>query len=154
VCLSPNDDTTACLSGIFLSPAKAAAAFERVDAIARDLKRDRHARTLDQVRADVFCDFLAGVDCGASPIARPGVVELLVPLETLTRQTDAPAKLAEAAVAERGQAIGEWLASRWRYRVYDRDGQLLYAGSTRARPDFAEGDASPPRADATPRRIA
>ncbi|NUT08077.1 MAG: DUF222 domain-containing protein [Hamadaea sp.] len=47
VSLSHNDDTTACLSGIFLPPVKAAAAFERVDAIARGLKRDGEARTLE-----------------------------------------------------------------------------------------------------------
>ncbi|MCP2326064.1 hypothetical protein HDA40_004571 [Hamadaea flava] len=165
VCLSPNDDTTACLSGIFLPPAKAAAAFERVDALARGRKRDGDTRTLDQLRADIFCDLLAGVDCGASPVARPGVVELLVPLETLTGQSEAPAHLAgygpviadiarqvaaqqarqeaarrhgEAAAAERGDKLGaklgEWLATHWRYRVYDGDGQLLYAGTTRARP--------------------
>jgi len=94
--LTGNDDTTACLSGIFLPPAKAAAAFERVDAIARGLKRDGETRTLDQLRADVYCDLLAGVGAGVgvAPIARPGVVELLVPLETLTGQSDAPGHLA------------------------------------------------------------
>ncbi|MEV6971088.1 DUF222 domain-containing protein [Hamadaea sp. NPDC051192] len=176
VCLSPNDDTTACLSGIFLPPAKAAAAFERVDALARGRKRDGDTRTLDQLRADIFCDLLAGVDCGANAIARPGVVELLVPLETLTGQAEAPAHLAgygpviadiarqvaaqqvtqeaarrraEAAAAELGEKLGEWLATRWRYRVYDRDGQLLYAGTTRARPGSPHTGSSPVAAPRT-----
>ena len=96
--LTGNDDTTACLSGIFLPPAKAAAGYERVDAIARSLKRDGDTRTLDQLRADAYCDLLAGVGIGAgvgaAAIARPGVVELLVPLETLTGQSDTPGHLA------------------------------------------------------------
>ena len=94
VYVSANDDTTACLTGIFLPPAKAAAAYERVDAIARGLKRDGETRTLDQLRADVFCDLLTGIDTGATPIARPGIVELLVPLDTLTGQSDTPGHLA------------------------------------------------------------
>ncbi|NUR69336.1 MAG: DUF222 domain-containing protein [Hamadaea sp.] len=177
VCLSPNDDTTACLSGIFLPSAKAVTAFERVDALARGLKRDGDTRTLDQLRADVFCDLLAGVDCGATAIARAGVVELLVPLETLIRQSDAPAHLAgygpviadiarqvaarqadqeatqrraDARAVARGQKLGESLASRWRYRVYDSDGQLLYAGTTRARPTAPDDDLSPTAAEQPP----
>jgi Domain of unknown function (DUF222)/HNH endonuclease len=94
VCLSANDDTTACLSGIYLPPDRAAAAFERMDAIARGLKRDGAGRTLDQLRADVFCDLLAGISPAAGPILRAGVVELLVPLATLTGQCDAPGQMA------------------------------------------------------------
>ncbi|NUT22302.1 MAG: DUF222 domain-containing protein [Hamadaea sp.] len=89
VSLSHNDDTTACLSGIFLPPAKAAAAFERVDAIARGMKRDGETRTLDQLRADVFCDLLAGISPASGPIVRAGAVELLVPLATLAGLSDA-----------------------------------------------------------------
>lgn len=94
VSLSANDDTTACLSGIFLPPDRAAAAFERMDGIARGLKRDGESRTLDQLRADVFCDLLAGISPAAGPILRAGAVELLVPLATLTGQSDAPGELA------------------------------------------------------------
>jgi len=94
VSLVSNDDTTACLSGIFLPPVQAAAAFERVDAIARGLKRDGQTRTLQQLRADVFCDLLAGVSPACAPVLRAGVVELLVPLSTLTGQSDAPGHLA------------------------------------------------------------
>ncbi|MEV6965777.1 DUF222 domain-containing protein [Hamadaea sp. NPDC051192] len=94
VSLSRNDDTTACLSGIFLPPVKAAAAFERVDAIARGLKRDGEARTLEQLRADVFCDLLAGISPASGPIVRAGAVELLVPLATLAGLSDAAGTLA------------------------------------------------------------
>jgi len=94
VSLIGNDDTTACLSGVFLPPAKAAAAFERVDAIARGLKRDGETRTLEQLRADVFCDLLTGISPAAGPIMRAGTIELLVPLATLTGQSDEPGTLA------------------------------------------------------------
>jgi Domain of unknown function (DUF222) len=96
-----NDDTTACLSGIFLPPAKAAAAFERVDALARGLKRDGESRTLDQLRADVFCDLLAGVSPASGPIVRAGAVELLVPLTTLAGLSNASGTLAGLRASHR-----------------------------------------------------
>jgi len=199
ISLSANDDTTACLSGIFLPPQRAAAAFERVDAIARGLKRDGEARTLDQLRADVFCDLLAGVSLTGSPVDRAGAVELLVPLSTLIGASDAPGQLAgygpvvadiarqvaeaqaaqttqtaqatrtaqtatatsaagtaqaaagmQAAEAGRVAAVAQVAGAqvarpalvRWRYRVLDADGRLLYHGVTRARP--RPGDTTPP----------
>jgi len=166
--LTANDDTTACLSGIFLPPAKAAAAYERVDAIARGLKRDGETRTLDQLRADVFCDLLTGIDTGATPIARPGIVELLVPLDTLTGQSDTPghlagygpviADIARQVAAQQAQqkahndadearnAVRLAAMMQWRYRVHDTDGRLLYHGITRAR-RTAAGDAEASDAD-------
>ncbi|NUT35802.1 MAG: DUF222 domain-containing protein [Hamadaea sp.] len=93
VYLGGNDDTTANLSAIFLPPQRAAAAYERVDAIARGLKKNGDQRTLDQLRADVFCDLLSGVAIPGAPIDRQGVIELLVPLETLTGQAQTPGHL-------------------------------------------------------------
>ncbi|MEV6968197.1 DUF222 domain-containing protein [Hamadaea sp. NPDC051192] len=160
VSLVANDDTTASLAGIFLPPVKAAAAFERVDAIARGLKRDGEARTLEQLRADVFCDLLAGISPASGPIVRAGAVELVVPLTTLAGLSDSPGEVAgygpvvadiarqvaaaQAALVEPNiaAAAGDDVAPRppvrWRYRVYDDDGTLLYHGTTRARPTEAD----------------
>ncbi|NUT33698.1 MAG: DUF222 domain-containing protein [Hamadaea sp.] len=91
--LGANDDTTANLSAIFLPPQRAATAYERVDAIARGLKNNGDERTLDQLRADVFCDLLSGVAIPGAPIDRQGVIELLVPLATLTGQAQTPGHL-------------------------------------------------------------
>jgi hypothetical protein len=42
----------------------------------------------------VFCDLLAGISPTTGPILRAGAVELLVPLATLTGQSDTPGVLA------------------------------------------------------------
>jgi hypothetical protein len=170
--LSANDDTTACLSAVFLPPAKAAAAFERVDAIARGLKRDGESRTLDQLRADVFCDLLSGISPASGPVIRSGAVELLVPLATLAGQSDAPGQLAgygpvtadiarqiaaaytaparaddDTDLAAVARAFGDVVAPappvQWRFRVHDADGTLLHYGATRARPDLDSPDPRP-----------
>jgi len=189
--LTANDDTTACLSGIFLPAAKVAAGFERVDAIARGLKRDGETRTLDQLRADVFCDLLAGISPASGPVVRAGVVELLVPLTTLIGLSDGSGTLAgygpviadiarqvaaqsaeaqaaqttratrpgaavspDAGLAATAEAAGDVLAPqppvRWRYRVHDEDGSLLYHGTTRARPTTAAAPLATSTTAATP----
>jgi Domain of unknown function (DUF222) len=141
--LSANPDTTAHLAGIFLPPQKAAAAFERVDALARGLKNDGDTRTLDQLRADMFCDLLAGTlaQQAPQPVHRPGVVELVVPLATLTGKSNEPAAMAgygpvtadiARQVAEQAAAHGS--GYQWRFSVYGPDGTLLHHGTTRARP--------------------
>jgi hypothetical protein len=150
--LTANPDTTAHLAGIFLPPQKATAAFEHVDAIARGMKNDGDSRTLDQLRADVYCDLLSGTlpASSAGPVHRPGVVELLVPLATLTGQSDEPAMLAGfgPVVADIAHQVAEQAAQQgsgyqWRFRVYDSDGTLLHTGSTRVRP--SKPVACPPR---------
>jgi Domain of unknown function (DUF222) len=141
--LTANPDTTAYLAGIFLPPQKAAAAFERVDALARGLKNDGDTRTLDQLRADVFCDLLSGTlaQQAPQPVHRPGVVELAVPLATLTGQSNEPATLAGygPVIADIARQVAEQAAAhgsgyQWRFSVYSPDGTLLHHGTTRARP--------------------
>jgi hypothetical protein len=144
VSLQADPDTTATLSAMFLPPQRAAAAFERVDAVARGIKQAGDARTLDQLRADVLLDLLQGVEPQAAPIGRQGVVELLVPLATLTGQGQDPgllagygpvvADIARQVAAQRAAQAERDSAVQWRYRVYDEAGTLLHHGVTRARP--------------------
>jgi Domain of unknown function (DUF222) len=113
--LTANPDTTACLAGLFLPPQKAAAAFESVDALARGLKNSGDERTLDQLRADVFCDLLAGtLASDAHPVHRPGIVELIVPLATLTSQSQEPGVLAGygPVIADIARQVAEQAAER------------------------------------------
>jgi hypothetical protein len=142
VSLTANPDTTAHLAGIFLPPQKATAAFERVDALARGLKNSGDTRTLAQLRADVFCDLLAGTLLveDQKPVQRSGVVELQVPLSTLIRLSDQPGVLAGygPVIADIARQVAEQAAARgsgyqWRFNVYD-DGALLHNGTTKARP--------------------
>lgn len=155
VSLTSNPDTTAHLEGVFLPPHKACAAFEHVDALARGLRNAGDERTLDQLRADVFCDLLAGtLPTEAQAVHRPGVVEMVVPLATLTGQSDEPAAfagygpvIADVArqVAEQARQAGS--GYQWRFRVYNDEGTLLYAGTTRVRP----GPCPPKQADESAR---
>jgi hypothetical protein len=77
---------TASLSGWYLSKDRAAAAWDHIDAIARATRTagDPAGRGIDQIRADVFADLLAGVDPtlagAATPAARKGVIHLSVGL--------------------------------------------------------------------------
>jgi hypothetical protein len=64
---------TAALTGYYLSKDKAAAAWSHIDAIAHATKSagDPLQRSLDQIRADVFTDLLAGVDPATAGAAAP-----------------------------------------------------------------------------------
>ncbi len=77
------------LVGRFCDPAAATAAYEHVDAIAQATHKagDPLGRSMDQLRADIFCDLLAGVDpvqAGhATPAQRKGVINVHVNLAAL-----------------------------------------------------------------------
>jgi hypothetical protein len=91
---------TASLSGWYLSKDRAAAAWDHIDAIARATRTagDPAGRGIDQIRADVFADLLAGVDPtlagAATPAARKGVIQLSVGLSTLACLDDEPGDIA------------------------------------------------------------
>jgi hypothetical protein len=138
--LIPADDGgTATLTGVHLPAARAAAAFERVDAIARACRASGDERTLSQLRAETFCDLLDGTGLAASPIARPGSIELTIPLATAIGAGTEPGELAGfgpvlADVARQIAAAND--DTQWRFSV-SSDGRLVYAGTTTARPDTA-----------------
>ena len=64
-------DGTAEVGGCNLPPDRAAAAFDRVDALARRAKADGDARTLPQLRADAYLDLLAGTAFATRPSCDP-----------------------------------------------------------------------------------
>ena len=85
--IGTDSDHTARLTGQNLPTDRAAAAEDRIDRIARAAKADGDIRTLDQLRADVLLDVLAG---------RP--IQLLRPsTDPLTDEADREAAEAEAA---------------------------------------------------------
>jgi hypothetical protein len=140
VYLTPGAESgTAGLGASHLSAERAAAAFERVDAIARARRLDGDARTLEQLRADTFCDLLEGVEIGVSPVARPGTVELTIPLATAAGLSDEPGELAGygPVVADVARQIASARRDgQWRYSV-TQNGELVYHGISRARPEPA-----------------
>src|SRR5262249_22919551 len=155
VSLVPQEHSTASLFAVNLPAARAVAAFERVDAYARARRAGGDVRTLDQLRADTVLDLLEGVDIGASPTHRRGVVELTVPWATLARGLDPaapdcggsddagdePALLSGFGPIEAPTAreLATELLDRtdvaWRYRVTDHHGRLRQLGSLRSTRD-------------------
>jgi Domain of unknown function DUF222. len=71
VWLQANDDGTATLAGANLPPHRAAAAFDRLDQLARAARRDGDPRTLSQLRADAFTDLLTGTPFHITPTTDP-----------------------------------------------------------------------------------
>ncbi len=92
----PDSSGLAGLYGRFLDPAAATAAYDHVDAIARATHTagDPLGRSMDQLRADIFVNLLAGVDPAraacATPAERKGTITLHLNLVTLARLTGLP----------------------------------------------------------------
>ncbi len=153
-----NPDGTGGLSAVFLPPARAQAAFERVDAIARSLRTGGDTRTLPQLRADTLLDLLDGTTPSGAPADRPGIIEFTVPWATIAQAGSDPGDLAGfgpvlADIAR--QIVTDHQTDQWRYSVRHPDtGDLLFHGTTSARPappSAAEPDgARPPEPTPTP----
>ena len=130
---------TASLFGLKLEPHRVTAVSRRINQIARDLKHGDDPRTLDQIRADVFLDLLAGVDLNTAGLL--ATVDITVDLETLTGLTDHPGELAGfgpviADIAR--QVTAEQEKAEWRWAVTDPDnGRVVHTGTTTRRPTTA-----------------
>jgi hypothetical protein len=157
-----NPDGTGYLSGCNLPVEQAAAADERLDALARAAKQAGDDRPMDLIRADIYLSLLTGTYTGPTPIHRRGVVELTVDLATLMGLADHTAELAgwgpviadiarQIARAREGDGDGEMI---WRFSVTDPfTGALLHHGTTRA-PAESGGRRKDPRRRPTPRQRA
>ncbi|HEU0239384.1 MAG TPA: HNH endonuclease [Micromonosporaceae bacterium] len=150
VVLTPDREATAGLFALCLPAARAAAAFERVDAYARAWRANGDGRTLDQLRADAVLDLLEGVAINEPPTHRRGVVEVSIPWSSLARGfdevdanepsrntyrgEDEPAVLGGVGPIEAptARALVCALVGRsdvqWRYRISGDDGELRAMG--------------------------
>jgi uncharacterized protein DUF222 len=135
-----NPDGTAYLAGYNLPPDQAAAADERLDALARAAKQAGDDRPIDQIRADVFLAVLAGTYSGPGPIGRRGVIELTCDLPTLIGLADHTADLAGwgpviADIARQIAAAQTTTDTVWRYSItHPLTGALAFHGTIRKRP--------------------
>ncbi|WP_146779036.1 HNH endonuclease signature motif containing protein [Actinomadura craniellae] len=134
-------DGTAYLAGYQLPVGPAAAAYERVDAIARAAKQAGDGRPMDQIRADVYLGLLEGTWNGPGPVHRRGVIELTADLPTLLNLADNPAELHGwgPVIADIARQITTQATTRttvrdtiWVYSITDPlTGRLLHHGTTR-----------------------
>jgi hypothetical protein len=138
--LEPTDDGTADLMILDAPPDRAAAARRHIDRIARSLRSPNEARSIDQLRADVALDLLAGhTPTSGKPTSRVGgSVHLTVDLTTLIGLDDHAGDLAGYGpiIADLARHITEdQRHSPWRYTVTHPDtGQPIATGTTRRRP--------------------
>jgi hypothetical protein len=130
---------TAHLFAFDLPPDRVAAATDRIDRLARALRRAGESRTMDQLRADVLLDLLEG-----NPFTAPaaGGVEITVDLATLAGLVDHAGDLHGfgPVVADIARRVAHrHLDSPWRFTVTDPDtARPVATGITRRRPGAAQ----------------
>jgi hypothetical protein len=131
-------DGTANLLGLNLPSDRVAAVADRINRLAMSLNRSGDPRSIDQLRADVFLDLLAG----ANSAAKGGTVELRVDLETLARLAETPGDLAGfgPVIADIARQVAEsQRKGEWRYTVTDPGtGLPIDGGTTRRRPTASQ----------------
>ncbi|MGH8911184.1 MAG: DUF222 domain-containing protein [Acidimicrobiia bacterium] len=136
---SQNPDGTADLLGRQLPVERAAAIFNRINAIAHKL-RGQDDRTLDQIRSDILLDLLEARPVGITD--RRGGVEIRVKLTTLLGLDENAGEIAGwgPVIADLARRIVERQAgSQWRLIVTDPDtGAPVYSGVTRRRPTASQ----------------
>jgi len=130
----PTPDGTVDLLGLDLPPDRVAAATDRIEALARSLRRDGETRTMDQLRADVTLDLLCGT--GTAHAAHRGRIDLRVDLTTLMELAEHPGDLAGygpvcADLARR--IVADRHDTEWTYTV-THQGRPVATGTTRRRP--------------------
>ncbi|HEV7932680.1 MAG TPA: DUF222 domain-containing protein [Actinomadura sp.] len=154
-----SDDGTAYLSGCHLPADQAAAADERLDALARAAKQAGDDRPMDVIRADIYLGLLAGTWNGPGPVDRRGVIELTADLPTLMGLAERAGELSGwgPVIADIARQIardrGHDRETVWRYSVTDPfTGGLLHHGITR--PPARDDAGRDPRRSPTPRQRA
>jgi hypothetical protein len=132
-----NPEGTANLVGLDLPPDRVTAFTRYLDRAARELRRNGNQRSMDQLRADLLLEVLAGT---RNPAAGPlnGGIHLTVDLATLAGLDDSPAEIAGfgpvvADVAR--QVADEQHRTQWTYTVTDpATGDIVCTGTTQRRP--------------------
>lgn len=132
----PSGEGTANLLGYDLAPHLVAVASRYINGLAKALPGDH--RTIDQRRADIFTDLLTGSEDSAAG----GIVEIQIPLDTLTGVSDDPGELNGygSVVADVARQVAEQQEdAEWRWVVTGPDSeQPIATGTTRRRPTKAE----------------
>jgi Domain of unknown function (DUF222) len=134
-------DGTASLMGLDLPPERVQAAMDYVTSLAKSLVGANDDRTLDQLRADIFLDLLAG-----HPLTKggrgKGMVDIRVDLATLACLADDPGELGGygPVIADIARQVARAQPeSQWRYAVTNPgSGEILGEGVIRRRPSASQ----------------
>ncbi|MDH3607519.1 MAG: HNH endonuclease [Acidimicrobiia bacterium] len=133
---TPSPEGTANLLGLDLPPERVQAFTRYLTETAQRLRRLGDNRTMDQLRADIYLDILAGTHNPTN--ATGGGVHLKVDLTTLARLDNQPGELAGYGpiIADVARQIADHQHSaQWSYLVTDpQTGNIVHSGTTRRRP--------------------
>jgi Domain of unknown function (DUF222) len=134
--MEPTLEGTCNLIGLDLPVVDATRAANRINTIAKSLRRKGETRTMDQLRSDVFLDLLTGRH--THPTTGRGTVHVTVDLDTLTALTEHPGELAGYGpiISDIARQIAEQSPdAEWRWTVTDTDtGEPASNGITSRRP--------------------
>lgn len=140
IAMEPDPSGTAHFFGMNMPPDRLGAGMQRVNRIAKNLRRDGETRTMDQLRADVFLDLLDGV--GSAPRSADGAVHLHTDLPTLAGLADHPGEIAGfgPVVADVARQVAEHQQQcEWRWTLVDPDSGLpIDGGIIRRRPTASQ----------------
>ncbi|NOX24282.1 MAG: DUF222 domain-containing protein [Actinobacteria bacterium] len=136
VVMEPTLDGTCNLTGLDLPVVDATRAANRINTIARSLRRKGETRTIDRLRADVYLDLLTGRH--SYPTTGRGTVHVTVDLDTLTALSEHPGELAGygPVISDIARQIAdESPDAEWRWTVTDTEtGEPITTGITSRRP--------------------
>ncbi|MCI0689402.1 MAG: HNH endonuclease, partial [Sporichthyaceae bacterium] len=143
---TPHPEDTTSLNAIHLPADKAAAGWDYLTRLATAAKKaGGETRSMDQLRADLLADLLAGVDPtqAGSPIPAPrkGTLTLTVELTTLMNLLDHPGELGGygPVLADMARQLAEAERDRlvWRFATI-HGGRVIYEGRLRYKPTAAQ----------------
>ncbi|MCH7668625.1 MAG: DUF222 domain-containing protein [Acidobacteria bacterium] len=140
VVMEATTEGTANLMGLALEPGRVVEITNRINNLAKSLRRGGETRTMDQLRADVYVDLLTGTNYHA---AGRGVIHITTDLQTLTRLNDHPGDLGGygpviADITRQIVAQNADTKTEWRWSITDPDtGELTHTGTTTRRPGAA-----------------
>jgi hypothetical protein len=139
---------TSMMAACYLPKDRAAAAWAHIDAIAQATVSagDPLHRRIDQIRADVFADLLAGVDpssAGATkPGRRSGAINLHIGLTTLACLNDHPGSIPGfgPVLADIARQAAEQMSrtAQWRFSVENIHGETIADCRLRRRPTVTQ----------------
>jgi len=134
---APNPEGTANLYGLDLPPDRVTAFTRYLDQAARKLRREGDRRTMDELRADILLDVLAGT---RNPADGPvnGGIHMSVGLTTLAGLDDQPAVIPGfgPVIADLARQVADQQRrTQWTFTVTDpATGDIVCTGTTRRRP--------------------